>query len=75
MPTTTTFAVSGMTCDHCVAAVTQEVGGLDGVDRVDVALVPDGDSLVTVTSDRALLSEEIRAAVEEAGYELSAGGS
>jgi copper chaperone len=74
MPTTTTFAVSGMTCDHCVAAVTQEVGGLDGVDRVDVALVPDGDSLVTVTSDRALLSEEIRAAVEEAGYELSAGG-
>jgi copper ion binding protein len=74
MPTTTTFAVSGMTCGHCVAAVTQEVGGLDGVDRVDVALVPDGDSLVTVTSDRALLSEEIRAAVEEAGYELSAGG-
>ncbi len=74
MPTTTTFAVSGMTCDHCVAAVTQEVGGLDGVDRVDVALVPDGDSLVTVTSDRALLSEEIRAAVEEAGYELSVGG-
>ena len=74
MPTTTTFAVSGMTCDHCVAAVTQEVGGLDGVDRVDVALVPDGDSLVTVASDRALLSKEIRAAVEEAGYELSAGG-
>jgi len=44
------------------------------VDRVDVALVPDGDSLVTVASDRALLSKEIRAAVEEAGYELSAGG-
>ena len=73
MPTTT-FAVSGMTCDHCVAAITEEVGDLDGVNRVDVELVPGGDSLVTVTSDRALPSDEIRAAVEEAGSELSAGG-
>jgi copper chaperone len=74
MTTTTTFAVSGMTCDHCVAAVTQEVGGLDGVSRVDVELVVGGDSLVSVTSDRAVRSEEVRAAVEEAGYELSDGG-
>ena len=74
MTTTTTFAVSGMTCDHCVGAVTQEVAGLDGVNRVDVELVAGGDSLVTVTSDRTLPSEEVRAAIEEAGYELSAGG-
>jgi copper chaperone len=74
MTTTTTFAVSGMTCDHCVAAVTQEVDGLDGVSRVDVELVVGGDSLVTVTSHRPLPSEEVRAAVEEAGYELSEGG-
>jgi copper chaperone len=72
--TTTTFAVSGMTCGHCVAAVTEEVSGLAGVSRVDVELVAGGDSLVTVTSERALPSEEVRAAVEEAGYELSGGG-
>lgn len=74
MTTTTTFAVSGMTCGHCVAAVTDEVGGLDGVSRVDVKLVEGGDSLVTVTSDRPLPTEEVRAAVEEAGYELGEGG-
>ena len=47
---TTTYKVTGMTCGHCVNAVTSELTGLDGVSAVTVDLVPDGVSLVTVTS-------------------------
>ena len=44
---TTTYPVTGMTCEHCVHAVTSELGGLDGVSAVTVDLVPDGISQVT----------------------------
>ena len=50
MSTTTTYAVTGMTCAHCVAAVTEEVGALGGVSAVDIDLNAGGDSRVTVTS-------------------------
>jgi len=65
-----TFAVSGMTCGHCVAAVTKELGGLAGVESVDVDLVAGGVSRVTVSSAAPLPAEEVRAAVEAAGYSL-----
>lgn len=67
--TTTTYTVKGMTCEHCVNAVSTEVGGLPGVSKVDVEL-PTG--AVTVTSELPLDTGAVRAAVDEAGYELVA---
>ncbi len=69
--TTTTVHVTGMTCGHCVAAVTQELTALDGVQEVQVELVTDGASTVTVTSDGPLADDALRAAIDEAGYELT----
>jgi copper chaperone CopZ len=69
--TTTTLHVIGMTCGHCVSAVTQELSSLDGVRGVDVDLVAGGTSSVTVTSDAPLETDSVRAAVDEAGYELA----
>lgn len=65
--TTATYTVTGMTCDHCRNAVTEEVGALPGVTAVAVDL-PSGE--VTVTSDQPLDEASVRAAVDEAGYEL-----
>lgn len=65
--TTTTYKVEGMTCGHCVNAVTQELMSLDGVDKVDIDLATGS---VTVGSDTALEVERVKAAVDEAGYEL-----
>lgn len=69
--TTTTLHVAGMTCHHCVHAVTSELRALDGVDQVDVDLVAGGTSSVVVHSSRDLTPDELRAAVDEAGYELA----
>ena len=70
MSTTASYSVSGMTCAHCVAAVTEEVGRLVGVSAVDVDLNAGGDSRVTVTSEALLPVDAVRAAVDEAGYAL-----
>ncbi|WP_434742656.1 heavy-metal-associated domain-containing protein [Micromonospora sp. SH-82] len=64
---TTTYRVQGMTCGHCVKSVSDEVGALDGVDDVRVDLAA-GE--VAVTSSRPLDPAAVRAAVDEAGYEL-----
>ena len=70
--TTTTYAVTGMTCEHCVHAVTEELTRLDGVTVVNVELVPGGTSTVTVTSDAPLSEAAVSAALDEAGdYRLS----
>jgi copper ion binding protein len=69
MSATTTYQVSGMTCGHCVQAVTAEVGALPGVEEVRVDL-PTG--AVTVTSREPLDVDAVRAAVDEAGYQLVA---
>ena len=71
--TTTTYAVTGMTCEHCVHAVTGELEQLGGVSRVSVDLVPGGKSTVTVTSDAPLPEQAVAAALDEAGdYHLAA---
>jgi copper chaperone len=67
MTVSATYTVSGMTCEHCVASVTEELSELSGVQQVDVRL--EGGS-VTVTSDRELGTDEVLAAVTEAGYQL-----
>ena len=65
--TSTTYRVEGMSCEHCVRAVTAEVGALDGVTAVEVDLAA-GE--VAVTSEAPLDEATVRAAVDEAGYEL-----
>ncbi|MER7274391.1 heavy-metal-associated domain-containing protein [Dactylosporangium sp. NPDC000244] len=64
----TTYTVTGMTCSHCVNAVTEELGRLEGVSAVEVDL-PTG--AVTVTSDRPLDPAAVREAVDEAGYAVA----
>lgn len=63
-----TFNVAGMTCEHCVATVSAEVGALAGVSGVDVDLA--SGELVVRGSD--IQDDAVRAAVEEAGYSLAA---
>jgi copper ion binding protein len=65
---TSTFTVVGMTCGHCVTAVTEEVGQVPGVTDVDVDLASGG---LTVTGDAPVDEAAVRAAVEEAGYEVA----
>ncbi|WP_369208421.1 heavy-metal-associated domain-containing protein [Streptomyces sp. PU-14G] len=67
---TRTYTVLGMACGHCAGFVTEELRGLPGVTAVAVDV--EGDS-VTVTSAHALDLGDVRAAVDEAGYELGAG--
>jgi copper chaperone len=67
-PTTTTVSVSGMTCGHCVSAVSEELEALAGVEAVDVELNAGGISTVTITSSNELSPSEIGEAVAEAGY-------
>ena len=64
---TSTYRVKGMTCEHCVRSVTEEVSAVDGVSGVEVDLA---SGRVTVTGDRPLDDEAVRAAVEVAGYEV-----
>lgn len=72
--TATTYTVTGLTCEHCVHAVTEELTSLSGVTRVSVELVPGGESKVTVTSDAPLPDEAVSTALDEAGdYRLAAG--
>lgn len=76
MSTTTTafsYAVTGMTCGHCVAAVSAELSALPGVTGVNVDLVAGGVSTVTVFSDSPMKPDHVAAALDEAGdYRLAA---
>jgi copper chaperone len=67
---TSTYTVKGMTCEHCVRWVTEEVAAVVGVSGVEVDLA---SGRVTVASDRPVDDAAVRAAVEEAGYEVAAG--
>lgn len=68
---TQSFSIVGMTCDHCIAAVTEEVSRVAGVRDVTVDLVPGAVSTVTITSDLPVSEDDVRAAVDEAGYDLA----
>ena len=65
---TASYTVAGMTCGHCVNAVTEEVSQLPGVTAVDVDLASGG---LTVTGSEPIDDGAVRAAVEEAGYEVA----
>ncbi|MEV6674417.1 heavy-metal-associated domain-containing protein [Streptomyces sp. NPDC051162] len=68
---TTVYQVTGMTCGHCESAVTEEISALAGVTSVK-AVAATGQ--VTVTATAPLADEAVRAAVDEAGYELTGRG-
>jgi copper chaperone len=70
--TTTIYDVTGLTCEHCVRAVTGELGGLPGVREVQVELVAGGSSRVTVVSGEPLPGPAVTAALDEAGGYLLA---
>ena len=65
---TETYTVTGMTCGHCISSVSAEVGAISGVTDVDVDLT---SGRVTVTSEQPVSTEQVREAVEEAGYSLA----
>jgi copper chaperone CopZ len=66
--TTAAYTVTGMTCEHCVRSVAEEIESIAGVTDVRVDLPTGG---VTVTSQLPLDPAQVRAAVEEAGYDLA----
>ena len=66
-PEQLTYSVPGVSCEHCVAAITGEVNKIDGVSDVDVSLE---DKRVTVTGDH-LNDDAVRAAIDEAGYDIA----
>ena len=66
--TTQTFTVTGMTCGHCVASVTEEVSEVPGVEHVDVVLET---GALTVTSTEPVDAAAVEAAVVEAGYQIA----
>ncbi len=68
MSETTTYTVTGMTCAHCAASVTEEISEIAGVEDVDVVVET---GAVTVTSATPLDESAVRAAVEEAGYAMA----
>jgi len=71
--TTQTFPVTGLTCGHCVGAVTSELTALSGVTDVQVDLVPEGTSTLSVTTGEILTDAQVAAALDEAGeYKLVA---
>ena len=72
MATTQRFGATGLTCGHCVHAVTDELTALDGVNEVEIHLVEGGTSVVTITGDREVGDDELEAALGEAGdYHLA----
>jgi copper chaperone len=66
------YLVTGMTCDHCVSAVRDEVSKVYGVIDVQVDLVPGAVSTVIVSSEQPVAESSVREAVDEAGYEVLA---
>ncbi|MBV9314104.1 MAG: heavy-metal-associated domain-containing protein [Pseudonocardia sp.] len=67
-PYQTTISVTGMSCQHCVNAITEEISALSGVQSVEVTL---STGRVIITSDRELSGTEIAEAVTEAGYSVA----
>ena len=68
MPVTSQYTVFGMTCGHCVQAVTDEITAIAGVTGVNVEL---DSGAVTVESDTQLSQDAVAEAVDEAGYALA----
>jgi copper chaperone len=69
---TQTFPITGLTCGHCVGAVTSKLSVLAGVKDVQIDLIVEGTSTLRVTTDKELTDDEVVAALSEAGgYQLA----
>ena len=66
----TTVKATGLTCNHCAMSVTEELEEIENVTNVEVAVVKDGESTVTITHDGNLTHDSIEAAITEAGFTL-----
>lgn len=62
------YTIAGMSCQHCVAAVTEEVGAIVGVTQVQVDLAT---GRLRITSSAPLDDSAVHAAIDEAGYEVA----
>ena len=67
------YLVNGMTCEHCVRAVTEELTSLDAVRSVAVTLVPGGLSSLVLEASPSLTDDEVAASLDEAGAYALAG--
>ncbi len=67
--TTSNYTVTGMTCEHCVRSVTEEVGAIDGVTDLEIDLAT--GSLSVTTADAPVDDAAVREAVSEAGYSVT----
>jgi copper chaperone CopZ len=66
------FPVTGLTCGHCVGAITSEIRAVPGVTDVKIDLVAGGTSALSITADKAITDAEVAAALDEAGeYQLA----
>jgi copper chaperone len=68
MSTTQTYTVTGMTCGHCVASVTEEVQEISGVEKIDIVLETGS---LTIISAEPVDDAAVKTAVEDAGYQLA----
>jgi len=68
MSTIQTYTVTGMTCEHCVASVSEEVHEISGVEGVQVVLKTGS---LTITSSEPIDDTNVQTAVESAGYQLA----
>lgn len=66
----TVVRATGLTCQHCAASVTEEVQEIENVNEVNVEVVKDGQSTITIDHDGELDDAKVEAAIAEAGYEL-----
>lgn len=66
----TVVHATGLTCEHCAASVTEEVQEIENVNEVNVEVVKDGQSTITIEHDGELDDAKVEAAIAEAGYEL-----
>lgn len=65
--TTQTYAVTGLTCGHCAAAITDEVSEITGVSNVNVDLNVGGESTLTFDASEPVSADALREAIGEAG--------
>ena len=68
MSHSSSYTVTGMTCEHCVASVTEEIQEIPGVEQVEVVLE---SGALTIASTEPVADDEVKAAVETAGYQLA----
>jgi copper chaperone len=67
MTKTSNYGITGMTCDHCVHSVTEEVSALTGVSDVKIVLIKDGQSVMTLITENGIDLNDVKEAVAEAG--------